>query len=76
MSDNADDPVLAHLRARQAELQEVRADATARLAEVELLIATLQDGRTRVRRRLKEAAPPGNGASEPTTVPADPTAAA
>lgn len=75
MSDNTDDPMLALLREREQDLTRTIDDATARRKEVTGLIATLSDGRTRVRRLLKGAAP-GNGTSEPTLVPVDPPAAA
>ncbi len=71
MSDTTEDAVIQHLRERKACLEQIIADSRARLEEVSGLLATLADGRTRVRRRLKEAAPPSNGASEPTTVPAE-----
>ena len=55
MSDaHTDDPVLAHLRERKATLEGVAADTMARLAEIDALLATFADGRTRVRRRLEE----------------------
>jgi len=55
MSDSIEDPVLQHLRERKRELEDRITDARARLAEVDGLIASLGDGRTRIRRRLKEA---------------------
>jgi|SoimicmetaTmtLMB_FD_contig_31_4171958_length_367_multi_3_in_0_out_0_1 hypothetical protein len=59
MSDaHTDDPVLAHLRERKATLEGVAADTMARLAEIDALLATFADGRTRVRRRLKEIPAP------------------
>ncbi len=78
MSDSNDDPMLAHLRERKAQLLSVIVDNTARLAEVDDLIAILADGRTRVRRRLKGEVVvvlPGNGASD-AMPPTDPPAAA
>ena len=58
MSDTNDDPVLAYLRDRKAALEADVVHATARLMEVEALLLALSDGRTRVRRRLKEVPPP------------------
>ena len=58
MSDTNEDPVILHLRERKAALEADVAHATARLMEVEALLMTLADGRTRVRRRLKEVPPP------------------
>lgn len=52
MSDSMDNPLIEHLRERARELQQVRDDATARLEEINGLLATFADGRTRVRRRL------------------------
>jgi hypothetical protein len=54
MSDTNDDPVLAHLRERRAALQEMISGALARLDEINSLLTTLGDGRTRVRKRIKE----------------------
>lgn len=53
MSDTPTDPFLEHLRERQQQLEGVIAAATIRLEEINGLLATLGDGRTRVRRRLK-----------------------
>jgi len=62
MSDsNIEDPVLQHLRERKRELEDRITDARARLGEVDGLIASLGDGRTRIRRRLKEAPAPADG---------------
>jgi hypothetical protein len=66
MSDTNDDPVLAHLLARRAGLAAALAHTTARLAEVDLMISTLGDGRTRVRRRIKAEPQPGLSIPEPT----------
>jgi hypothetical protein len=58
MSDtNTDDPVLLHLRERKRDLEIYAAETAARLAEIDGLITTLGDGRTRVRRRLREVPP-------------------
>lgn len=78
MSDSTEDAVIQHLRDRERDLTRVIVDATARREEVQMLIATLHDGRTRVRRKLKEVTlvVPGNGASEPTILPTDPPTAA
>jgi hypothetical protein len=65
MSDNTQsDPMNELLTERKRELEQVRDDATARLEEINLLLGKIADGRTRVRRRLREAVVPGNGASE------------
>jgi F0F1-type ATP synthase membrane subunit b/b' len=64
MSDNTDDPFSALLRERERELTGVIDDATARREEVRTLLATVSDGRTRVRRRLRTEPAPGNGAGE------------
>lgn len=80
MSDSTEDAVIQHLRDRERDLTRVIVDATARREEVQMLIATLHDGRTRVRRKLKDVVTlgvaPGNGASEPTILPTDPPTAA
>ncbi len=66
MSDTPQsDPVLLHLRERKLELEHVVDDATARLAEIDALLATFADGRTRVRRKLKEAPAPQLAIPEP-----------
>lgn len=74
MSDNTEDPIMVHLRERKAELEKRITDATARLGEIDGLIDMLLDGRSRVRRRLKEVVTAlpfvaGNGA-EPDPPPA------
>jgi hypothetical protein len=58
MSDTTDDPVIVHLRERKAELLLQRSEVDARLAEISDLLDRLSDGRTRVRRRLKEVPAP------------------
>ena len=58
MSDTDTDPVLAHLRERKAALEAMATDIKARLEEVSDLLDRLSDGRTRVRRRLKEVPAP------------------
>ncbi len=78
MSDSNDDPVIQHLRERKVELEARIIDATARLGEIDGLLTTLSDGRTRVRRKLKGEVVvvlPGNGAAD-TMPPGDPPAAA
>ena len=58
MSDtNTDDPVILHLRERKEFLENVIADSTARLEEINGLLKTLGDGRTRVRRKQKQETP-------------------
>jgi predicted CopG family antitoxin len=60
MSDT--DPVLEHLTERKRELSDALAMYAGRLAEVDLLIDKITDGRSRVRRKLRVAAgdiPPG-----------------
>jgi hypothetical protein len=66
MSDTNDDPLAAHLLARRAALAAIITDASARMAEVDGMIATLADGRTRVRRRIKAEPQPGLSIPEPT----------
>jgi hypothetical protein len=64
MSDTPQsDPMLDHLRERKAELVSTIHDAGQRLVEIDALLAMFLDGRTRVRRRLRDAAP-GNGTAE------------
>ncbi len=77
MSDSIDEPMAAYLRARRAELEQARADAVARIEEVDLLLQQIGDGRSRVRRRLRGEVTvlPGNGAAD-TMPPGDPPAAA
>jgi hypothetical protein len=58
MSDTNDDPIILHLRERKATLEAMVRDIAARLAEVCDLLDQLSDGRTRVRRRLREVQPP------------------
>jgi hypothetical protein len=62
MSDTDTDPVLQHLRDRAAELIGIIENATAKLEEVRALITVLSDGRTRIRRRLREVPPPPDSA--------------
>lgn len=78
MSTATDDPMLDHLRNRERELGQVIDDATARREEVRDIMRSLEDGRTRVRRKLKEVTlvVPGPCASEPTILPTDPPTAA
>jgi hypothetical protein len=65
MSDtNTDDPVLDHLWQRKRDLEISAAETAARLAEIDRLLKTLGDGRTRVRRKQKDAAAPGTGTAE------------
>ncbi len=73
MSDTNEDPMLAHLRGRRTELITRRDGILERLAEIDELLSVLADGRSRVRRKMKGevSTPPSNGASEPTTVPAE-----
>ena len=76
MSDNSiEDPVLQHLRERKRELEDRITDARARLAEVDGLIASLGDGRTRIRRRLKEAPAPADAQHQFQAVTEPPEAA-
>ncbi len=77
MSDSNDDPVIQHLRDRKAALEQTITDSRARLEEVQMLIKTLSDGRTRVRRKMTGdvVVLPGNGAAD-TMPPGDPPAAA
>lgn len=79
MSDSTEDAVIQHLRDRERDLTRVIVDATARREEVQMLIATLHDGRTRVRRKLKDVVTlgvaPGNGAAEQPNVAPPPEAA-
>ena len=53
MSDNQTDPVIEHLRERRNLLKEEIRDSRSRLDEIEGLIVTLEDGRSRVNRKRK-----------------------
>jgi hypothetical protein len=55
MSDTPSEPMFDYHCKRRRELLAIIADATSRLAETDATLAMLGDGRTRVRRRLKEA---------------------
>lgn len=78
MSDTNDDPMLAHLKARRRELATRLDGIRERLAEIDELLSVLADGRTRVRRKLKEVTlgvVTGNGAAEQPNVAPPPEAA-
>ena len=64
MSDAHDDarlPLLDHLRERRGELDAQIRDAESRRAEIDLLLAAAEDGRSKLRRSLK-----GNSRTAPT----------
>jgi hypothetical protein len=58
-------PLLDYLRNRERELGQVIDDATARRKEVRDLVKSLEDGRTSIGRKLKEAPVPVDGQGVP-----------
>jgi hypothetical protein len=54
------DPVIEHLRQRRVELRDQEREIAVRISEIDAIILTLEDGRSRVSKQRRQRAAGGN----------------